>query len=247
MLKINQKQTHHESGFTLLEVLFTMGMLGVTAYISTQNTLFIQKTTESIRIGEEMSRVREYIRNATDCGQTLRTFTDPLTRAISCAGTIELRNFQNNPILSEVLGWSIRSRCDSATGLTVDIQKVVNGAVVEHPTTGQPLSFVNPAINPVFGRLSQHGLCQSSFERAPKALIVIAAMSNVSGASITACNQIKATPPISEADNRARFAAHSTIKDGCHQFCQANPQSYASGYFLDCNAGTSEVQCVCIR
>jgi len=133
-------QTQFSAGFTLLEVLFGVIILALTASAGASGFSYIAKYVRLERMLSDKIAARTAIVNAMDC-------TTTLTPMPNCAANqqVILRDLNGASLLDpsgNIANWRIRATCQAATGI------VVSGIWTGGPT--DPLTGAALALAPIF-------------------------------------------------------------------------------------------------
>jgi prepilin-type N-terminal cleavage/methylation domain-containing protein len=240
------------SGFSLVEVLVSIGVLGIGAYFAATQISTMKRAMAHAMYRTEISNLRESLYQQVNCLQTLRSVTLP-NGTIACSGALPLRDLNNEELPSIIGNWQLDSQC-SNTGITLRVQRLINGAIAVDPLSNTALDYANTTINPLFGRGSEADLCGGSFQGNKRVRVLTATKSQLPYASLE-CGIINpsSAPPNSAvspfspliAVYGAPFALATQIDARCANYCQSPPGYFVGGYAVDCNS--SEVTCVCYR
>jgi prepilin-type N-terminal cleavage/methylation domain-containing protein len=240
------------AGFTLVEVLVSVGILGIGAYFVATQIGTMKSAMGHAMIRSEISMVRESIYRSVNCLQTLRTYFQN-DGTVHCSGTLSLKDLNGAQLPNILKNWQLDSQC-SDTGITIKIRRQVGGQSALDPLTNTALDYNNTTINPLFGRGSESGLCDAWFHNNSRIKVITAGHSQLHF-NATDCSDINpASPPAQYggapgtqgmASYTATFTRANQMDAKCSVFCQQDPNYFVGGNVVDCT--NSEVTCVCYR
>ena len=240
------------AGFTLVEVLVSVGILGLAAYFVATQIGTMKSAMGHAMIRGEISMVRESIYRSVNCLQTLRVYFQN-DGTVHCSGTLVLKDLNGAVLPNTQKNWQLDSQC-SDTGITMNIRRQVGGQSVVDPLTKTALDYNNTTINPLFGRGSESGLCDAWFHSNRRVKVITADHSQLQF-SQQDCRDINPDSPPAQyggapgtagmASYTAPFTLANQMDAKCSVFCQADPNYFVGGNVVDCT--NSEVTCVCYR
>jgi prepilin-type N-terminal cleavage/methylation domain-containing protein len=252
---MNRSQTiKKNAAFTLVELLIAVALLGFGINLVYTQVSTLKKLVARMQLKRQITDLRDFVMQKTDCSQTLLPFIQP-DGSIICNSSITLKDDANSAFTqNSVKNFQITASCSSATAITVSVASSVGA---KDPLTRAPLNQSNTMLNPLIGRGSAYGLCENFFRNKRRVRVFIAP-SNELAFSSTECDRMldhhEASAPTSlsranyEAmikNNAADYVLVNSMDARCGAYCRSAPRFYISGYLADCNS--LEATCVCFR
>lgn len=142
------------SGFSILEVLISIGILSIVATSLLQLNVLGMRANKSNEIRSDLADVKRTIVNTLNCAKTFADFGT--ARPISCTGKVDLKDKNGNVFTNsgKIGAWTIEALCESkgipaVNGLSIyATQTRADGSYKSDPLRNIPLnkSFSNSAL-----------------------------------------------------------------------------------------------------